>query len=89
MFQMTVEDFSSITGRGVVATGLVESGSVRVGDMVKLMRLDEEIGVFEVKGVQDEDNGMVESANSGNHVGILLGAKNALKFARGDILKSQ
>ena len=40
-FLMAVEDVFSITGRGTVATGRVESGTVKIGDTVELVGLRE------------------------------------------------
>ncbi|MDS8808386.1 elongation factor Tu, partial [Streptococcus pneumoniae] len=41
-FMMPVEDVFSITGRGTVATGRVERGQVKVGDVVEIVGLTEE-----------------------------------------------
>ncbi|PKC51715.1 hypothetical protein RhiirA1_433020 [Rhizophagus irregularis] len=51
-FMMPVEDVFSITGRGTVATGRVERGQVKVGDVVEIIGLAEEAKSTTVTGVE-------------------------------------
>src|SRR5690606_24203127 len=51
-FMMPVEDVFSITGRGTVATGRVERGRVKVGDVVEIVGLKEESTQTTVTGVE-------------------------------------
>ena len=52
-FLMPVEDVFTITGRGTVATGRVERGSVKVGDTVEIVGLKEEKKSTVVTGVEN------------------------------------
>ncbi|PJN91955.1 GTP-binding protein, partial [Bacillus sp. mrc49] len=51
-FMMPVEDVFSITGRGTVATGRVERGQVKVGDVVDIIGFNEESKPKTVTGVE-------------------------------------
>ena len=51
-FMMPVEDVFSITGRGTVATGRVERGQVKVGDVVEIVGIEEEAKSTTVTGVE-------------------------------------
>ena len=51
-FMMPVEDVFSITGRGTVATGRVERGQVRVGDVIDIVGIAEETAQTTVTGVE-------------------------------------
>ena len=69
-FLMPVEDVFSITGRGTVATGRVETGVVRVGDEVQILGLGEDkksvvTGVEMFRKILDE-------GEAGDNVGLLL-----------------
>src|SRR5699024_9968328 len=55
-FLMPVEDVFSITGRGTVATGRVESGVVKVQDEVEIVGLTDEIRKVVVTGVEMSEN---------------------------------
>ena len=75
MFELTVEDVFRIKNRGVVATGRVASGSVRVGDTV-----DAGGTPLVVKGVEMFRK-VVDTASAGDQVGLLF------DDAAGDVLK--
>ena len=69
-FLMPVEDVFSITGRGTVATGRIETGRVKVGDEVELLGLGEDkksvvTGVEMFRKILDE-------GEAGDNVGLLL-----------------
>jgi elongation factor Tu len=69
-FLMAVEDVFSITGRGTVATGRVERGTVKVGETVELVGL-RETRTTTVTGLEMFQKSLDE-ALAGDNVGILL-----------------
>ncbi len=85
-FRITVEDVFGITGRGTVVTGRVESGSVNVGDIVRLRRMDGSGRDVAVTGIEMFRK-MMDMAKQGDNVGLLLDVgKNGV--GRGDVLES-
>ena len=69
-FLMAVEDVFSITGRGTVATGRVERGTVKVGDVVEIVGLGDTREVT-VTGLEMFQKTLDESV-AGDNVGVLL-----------------
>jgi LSD1 subclass zinc finger protein len=86
-FSMTVVDVFSIKGRGTVATGRIESGTLRVGDQVRIMRANGSSKMTTVSGVEMFRK-MLPKAKVGDNVGVLLKevAKNDIQ--PGDILEA-
>lgn len=84
-FKITVEDVFSITGRGTVITGRVESGSVCVGDEVTLRRVDGSERRVTVAGIEMFRK-LMDVAAAGENVGMLLRQVDRNEVARGDIL---
>jgi elongation factor Tu len=83
MFRMTVNDVFAIRGRGVVATGRVEYGQLRVGDEVQIndgpgVRVDA-IETFRRK---------VDQATTGDTVGVLFSKLDKDALSSGDVLTS-
>jgi translation elongation factor EF-Tu-like GTPase len=81
MFRLTVEDVFVIKNRGVVATGRVESGMLRVGDTVQIdgtlaARVDG-IEVFRKS---------IEEANAGDNIGVLFKGIEKNQLDRGSVL---
>ena len=70
-FLMAIEDVFSITGRGTVATGRVERGTVNVGDTVDVVGLVSDIQTTTVTGIEMFQKSL-EEAFAGDNVGILL-----------------
>ena len=68
---MPVEDVFTITGRGTVATGRVERGTVKVGDEVEIVGLKEEKGKTVVTGVEMFRK-LLDFAEAGDNIGALL-----------------
>ena len=83
-FLMPIEDIFSITGRGTVATGRIETGVVKVGDEVELLGLGQEKNAV-VAGVEmfrkTRDQG-----EAGDNVGLLLRGIDKNEVKRGMIL---
>ena len=84
-FLMPVEDIFSITGRGTVATGRVERGTVKVGDTVELVGLTTEIRDVVVTGVEMFHK-LLDLAEAGDNVGLLLRGVQRDEIERGQVL---
>jgi elongation factor Tu len=70
-FVMPVEDVFSITGRGTVATGKIEAGTINVGDEVSLLGMGTETLTSTVTGVEMFRK-LLDSGEAGDNVGLLL-----------------
>ncbi|MBM7709828.1 elongation factor Tu [Enterococcus lemanii] len=84
-FMMPVEDVFSITGRGTVATGRVERGQVRVGDVVEIVGIDEETKNTTVTGVEMFRK-LLDYAEAGDNIGALLRGVAREDIQRGQVL---
>ncbi len=84
-FLMPVEDVFSITGRGTVATGRVERGTVKVGDEVELVGLSEESRKTTVTGVEMFKK-LLPQAEAGDNIGALLRGIQKNEIERGQVL---
>ncbi len=84
-FMMPVEDVFSITGRGTVATGRVERGRVKVGDVVEIVGLRDESTQTTVTGVEMFRKAM-EYAEAGDNIGALLRGVAREDVERGQVL---
>jgi elongation factor Tu len=81
MFRMVVEDVFVIKRRGVVVTGRVESGQLRVGDEV---RVNGGL-VLTVDGIEAFRKDLDE-ANPGDNIGVLFKRAEREQLSRGDVL---
>ena len=83
-FLMPVEDVFSITGRGTVATGRVERGVVKVGDVVEI------IGYHETKSTTvtgvEMFRKLLDQAEAGDNIGALLRGVSREEIQRGQVL---
>ena len=84
-FMMPVEDVFSITGRGTVATGRVERGQVKVGDLVEIVGLTEEPASTTVTGVEMFRK-LLDYAEAGDNIGALLRGVAREDIERGQVL---
>ena len=84
-FLMPVEDVFSITGRGTVATGRVERGTVKMGDTVEIIGLTEERKSTVITGVEMFRK-LLDSAEAGDNVGLLLRGIDKKGVERGQVL---
>ncbi|HBG44032.1 MAG TPA: elongation factor Tu, partial [Firmicutes bacterium] len=84
-FLMPVEDVFTITGRGTVATGRVERGTVKVGEEVHIIGLQEEIRKTVVTGVEMFRK-LLDQAEAGDNVGLLLRGIDRKDVERGQVL---
>ena len=83
-FLMPVEDVFSITGRGTVATGRIETGVVKVGDKVEILGLGEEKETT-VTGVEMFRK-LLDQGEAGDNVGLLLRGIEKTEIKRGMVL---
>ncbi|WP_238655651.1 elongation factor Tu [Paenibacillus piscarius] len=84
-FLMPVEDVFSITGRGTVATGRVERGTVKVGEEVEIVGIHEEKRKSVVTGVEMFRK-LLDSAQAGDNIGALLRGVDRNMIERGQVL---
>ena len=83
-FLMPVEDVFSITGRGTVATGRVERGVVKVGDVVEIIGYHETKSTT-VTGVEMFSK-LLDQAEAGDNIGALLRGISREEIQRGQVL---
>ena len=84
-FLMPVEDIFSITGRGTVATGRVERGSLKVGEEVEIVGLTDEKRKVVVTGLEMFRK-TLDFAETGDNVGALLRGVQRTEIERGQVL---
>ncbi|MBR6650807.1 MAG: elongation factor Tu, partial [Clostridia bacterium] len=84
-FLMPVEDVFSISGRGTVATGRVERGTVKVSDTVEIIGLTEERKTTVVTGVEMFHK-LLPQAEAGDNIGALLRGVAKNEIERGQVL---
>ena len=84
-FLMPVEDVFSISGRGTVATGRVERGTVKVGDVVEIVGLTDEKKTTTVTGVEMFKK-LLDQAEAGDNIGALLRGIAKDEIERGQVL---
>ena len=86
-FLMPVEDVFSITGRGTVATGRVERGTIKVGDTVEIVGLTDEKRSVVVTGVEMFRK-LLDQAIAGDNIGCLLRGVQRNEIERGQVLSA-
>ncbi|MBK5263437.1 MAG: elongation factor Tu, partial [Peptostreptococcaceae bacterium] len=79
------EDVFSITGRGTVATGRVERGSLKIGSEVEIIGLSEEKRKVVVTGIEMFRK-LLDSAETGDNIGALLRGVQRTEIERGQVL---
>ena len=84
-FLMPVEDVFSITGRGTVATGRIETGIIKVGDEVQLIGLGAEGKKSVVTGVEMFRK-LLDQGEAGDNVGLLLRGIDKDEVRRGMVI---
>ncbi len=84
-FLMPVEDVFSITGRGTVATGRVERGTLNLSDEVEIVGLTDESRKVVVTGIEMFRK-LLDSAEAGDNVGALLRGVQRNENERGQVL---
>ena len=84
-FLMPIEDVFTITGRGTVATGRVETGVLHVGDEVEIVGMQEEIRKTTVTGIEMFRK-LLDEAQAGDNIGALLRGVQRTEIERGQVL---
>ena len=84
-FLMPIEDIFSITGRGTVATGRIESGVVKVGDEIQIIGLGDEPRKSVVTGVEMFRK-LLDQGEAGDNVGLLLRGVDKKEVKRGQVI---
>jgi len=86
-FAMVVEDVFTIKGRGTVATGRIGSGSVMVGQQVRIRRAGTVLSTTTVNAIEMFRKTLT-MATVGDNVGLLLDDGTGDNVMRGDVLES-
>ncbi len=87
-FLMPVEDVFSITGRGTVGTGRIESGKIIIGEEVDVVGLDNKIGSTTVTGVEMFQK-ILDEGQAGDNAGLLLRGVEKEDLKRGVVLAAK
>ena len=84
-FLMPVEDVFTITGRGTVASGRIDRGTVKVGDEVEIVGLVEDVKKSVVTGLEMFHK-TLDLGEAGDNVGVLLRGVDRDEVVRGQLL---
>ena len=84
-FMMPVEDVFTITGRGTVASGRIDRGTVKVGDEVEIVGLTEDVLKSTVTGLEMFHK-TLDLGEAGDNVGVLLRGISHDQIQRGQVL---
>ena len=84
-FLMPVEDVFTITGRGTVATGRVERGTLHLNDEVEILGIKEEKGKSVITGIEMFRK-MLDEAQAGDNIGALLRGVDRKDIERGQVV---
>ncbi|MDE7253420.1 MAG: elongation factor Tu [Acetatifactor sp.] len=84
-FLMPVEDVFTITGRGTVATGRVERGTLHLNEEVEIVGIKEETKKTVVTGIEMFRK-MLDEAQAGDNIGALLRGVQRTEIERGQVL---
>ena len=84
-FLMPVEDVFTITGRGTVATGRVERGTLHLSDEVEIIGIKEDTMKTVITGIEMFRK-LLDEAQAGDNIGALLRGVNRDQIQRGQVL---
>ncbi len=84
-FLMPVEDVFTITGRGTVATGRVERGTVKMSDEVEIVGLKPQVSKTVITGIEMFRK-LLDFAEAGDNIGCLLRGIQKTDIERGQVL---
>ena len=84
-FLMPVEDVFTITGRGTVATGRVEQGTIKVGESVEIVGIRPQTTSTVVTGVEMFRK-LLDQGQAGDNIGVLLRGTKRDEIERGQVL---
>lgn len=85
-FKITIEDVFTITGRGTVIVGKIQSGTISVGDSVRVLdRSGSQKQIVTVTGIEMFRK-LLNTASAGDNVGLLLQNVKRTDVMKGDML---
>ena len=84
-FLMPIEDVFTITGRGTVATGRVERGTLHLNDEVEIVGIKEETRKTVITGIEMFRK-LLDEAQAGDNIGALLRGVQRTEIVRGQVL---
>jgi elongation factor Tu len=84
-FLMPIEDVFTITGRGTVVTGRVEQGTLKLGDEIEIVGIEQNTSKTVVTGIEMFRK-MLDEAQAGDNAGILLRGTKKDEVQRGQVL---
>ena len=84
-FLMPVEDVFTITGRGTVATGRVERGTLHLNDNLEILGVKDDVQTTVVTGIEMFRK-QLDEAQAGDNIGALLRGVNRDQIVRGQVL---
>ncbi|MBQ8951135.1 MAG: elongation factor Tu [Eubacterium sp.] len=84
-FLMPVEDVFTITGRGTVATGRVERGTLHMNDELEILGIKEDVKKTVVTGIEMFRK-LLDEAQAGDNIGALLRGVNRDEIQKGQVL---
>ena len=84
-FLMPVEDVFTITGRGTVATGRVERGTLHLNDEVEILGIHEDVRKTVVTGIEMFRK-LLDEARAGDNIGALLRGVQRTDIERGQVI---
>ena len=84
-FLMPIEDIFTITGRGTVATGRVERGTLHINEEVEIVGIKEEVKKTVVTGIEMFRK-LLDEAQAGDNIGALLRGIQRTEIERGQVL---
>jgi len=84
-FLMPVEDVFTITGRGTVATGRVERGTLHLNDEVEVLGVHEDVRKTVVTGIEMFRK-LLDEAQAGDNIGALLRGVQRTDIERGQVI---
>ncbi len=84
-FLMPVEDVFTITGRGTVATGRVERGTLHLNEEVEILGISEDVQKTTVTGIEMFRK-LLDEAQAGDNIGVLLRGIRRTDIERGQVV---
>lgn len=84
-FLLAIEDIFTITGRGTVVTGRIERGSIKVGDNVEIVGMQDEVRTTVATGLEMFRK-TLDSGVAGDNIGVLLRGVGKDEVSRGMVL---
>ncbi len=84
-FLMPIEDVFTITGRGTVATGRVERGTLHLNEEVEILGISDEVQKTTVTGIEMFRK-LLDEAQAGDNIGVLLRGIRRTDIERGQVV---